>query len=203
METALTVEERLARIEEVLEKSGLGLLAQVGAGETLSENLGLLMDPKNLQLVSLLARFLDQAEALEKLAETLEKLDKSGALAFLGHLSENFGEGLGMLMEPQLLRLVSHGANALDLLSRIEPAAVGMMAGALQKGLAETFTPEVMQDPPRVGLAGLLRQLSDPEVQKALGVLFLLLKALGKAFGHMNEERKALEAMMAKMMPKK
>ncbi len=199
----MTVEERLSRIEEVLEKSGLGLMAQVGVGETLSENLGLLLDPKNLQLVSLLARFLDQAEALEKLAETLEKLECSGALAFLGHLSENFGEGLGMLMEPQVLRLLSHGANVLDILSRIEPAAVGMMAGALQKGLSETFTPEVLRDPPKVGLAGLLRQLSDPEVQKALGVLFLLLKALGRAFGHMNEEMKALEALMAKMMPKR
>ena len=91
----------------------------------------------------------------------------------------------------------------MDILSRIEPAAIGMMAKAMEKGLAETFTPEVMQDPPRVGLAGLFKQLSDPEVQKALGVLFLLLKALGKAFGHMNEERKALEAMMAKMMPRK
>lgn len=49
-----------------------------------------------------------------------------------------------------------------------------------------------MQDPPRVGLAGFFKQLSDPEVQKALGVLFLFLKALGKAFGHMNEERKTL-----------
>ncbi|WP_448566404.1 DUF1641 domain-containing protein [Thermus sp.] len=199
----MTVEERLARLEEILEKSGLGLLAQMGVGETLAENLGLLMEPKNLQLLSLLARYVEQAEALEKLAETLEKLDKSGALAFMGHLSENFGEGLGMLMEPQLLRLISHGANVLDILSRIEPAAIGMMASAMQKGLAETFTPEVMRDPPRVGLAGILKQLSDPEVQKALGVLFLLLKALGKAFGHMNEEMKALEAMMAKMMPKK
>ncbi|GAA6755382.1 hypothetical protein Thermus77420_08580 [Thermus thalpophilus] len=203
MEKTLTVEERLARIEEVLEKSGLGLLAKVGAGDTLSENLGLLLDPKNLELVSLLARFLDQAEALEKLAETLEKLEKSGALAFLGHLSENFGEGLGMLMEPQLLRLVSHGANVLDILSRIEPAAIGMMASALERGLAETFTPETLREPPRVGLVGLLKQLADPEVQKALGVLFLLLKALGKAFGHVNEDMKALEAMMAKMMPKK
>ncbi|WP_018110488.1 DUF1641 domain-containing protein [Thermus igniterrae] len=199
----MTVEERLSHIEEVLEKSGLGLLAQMGAGETLAENLGLLMDPKNLQLLSLLARFLEQAEALEKLAETLEKLDKSGALAFLGHLSENFGEGLGMLMEPQLLRLISHGANVLDILSRIEPAAIGMMAGALQRGLSETFTPEVMRDPPRVGLAGILKQLSDPEVQKAIGVLFLLLKALGKAFGHLNQDMKAIEALMAKMMPKK
>ncbi|WP_167817001.1 DUF1641 domain-containing protein [Thermus tengchongensis] len=203
MEKMLRVEERLAHIEEVLEKSGLGLLAQMGAGETLAENLGLLLDPKNLQLISLLARFLDQAEALEKLAETLEKLEKSGALAFLGHLSENFGEGLGMLMEPQLLRLLSHGANVLDILSRIEPAAIGMMAGALQRGLSETFTPEVMRDPPRVGLTGVLKQLSDPEVQKALGVLFLLLKALGKAFGHLNEDMKAIEALMAKMMPKK
>ncbi|WP_022799304.1 DUF1641 domain-containing protein [Thermus islandicus] len=203
METTLSVEERLARLEEILEKSGLALLAKMGVGDTLAENLGLLLDPKNLQLVSLLARFLDQAEALDKLAETLEKLNRSGALAFLGHLSENFGEGLGMLMEPQLLRLISHGANVLDILSRIEPAAVGMMAGALQKGLAETFTPEVMQDPPRVGLVGLWKQLSDPEVQKALGMLFLLLKAMGKAFGAMNEERRALEAMVAKMMSKK
>ncbi len=203
METPLTVEERLARLEEILEKSGLGLLAQMGVGETLAENLGLLLEPKNLKLLSLLARYVEQAEALEKLAETLEKLDKSGALAFMGHLSENFGEGLGMLMEPQLLRLISHGANVLDILSRIEPAAIGMMASAMQRGLAETFTPEVMRDPPRVGLSGILKQLSDPEVQKALGVLFLLLKAMGRAFGHMNQDMKALEAMMAKMMPKK
>jgi len=203
METTRTVEERLARLEEILEKSGLGLLAQMGVGETLAENLGLLMEPKNLQLLSLLARYVEQAEALEKLAETLEKLDKSGALAFMGHLSENFGEGLGMLMEPQLLRLISHGANVLDILSRIEPAAIGMMASAMQRGLSETFTPEVMRDPPRVGLSGILKMLSDPEVQKALGVLFLFLKALGKAFGHMSEDMKALEAMMAKMMPKK
>jgi uncharacterized protein YjgD (DUF1641 family) len=203
METPLTVEERLARLEEILEKSGLGLLAQMGVGETLAENLGLLLEPKNLKLLSLLARYEEQAEALEKLAETLEKLDKSGALAFMGHLSENFGEGLGMLMEPQLLRLISHGANVLDILSRIEPAAIGMMASAMQRGLSETFTPEVMRDPPRVGLSGMLKQLSDPEVQKALGVLFLLLKAMGRAFGHMNQDMKALEAMMAKMMPKK
>ncbi len=196
----MTLEERLARVEEVLEKSGLALLAQMGTGEVLAENLGLLLDPKNLRLLSLLAQFLEQAEALERLAETLEKLEKSGALAFLGHLSENFGEGLGMLMEPQVLRLVSHGANLLDILSRIEPAAVGLMASALQKGLSETFTPEVMRDPPRVGLAGILKQLSDPEVQKALGVLFLLLKALGRSFGHLNQEMKDLEALMAKMM---
>ncbi len=54
-----------------------------------------------------------------------------------------------------------------------------------------------------MGLAGILRPLSDPEVQKALGVLFLLLKALGKAFGHLNQDMKALEGLMAKMRPKK
>jgi hypothetical protein len=77
MET-LTLEERLERLEAILEKSGLGLLAQMGVGETLAENLGLLMEPKNLKLLSLLARYVEQAEALERLAETLEKLDKSG-----------------------------------------------------------------------------------------------------------------------------
>ena len=74
MEKTLTVEERLDRIEEVLEKSGLALLARMEVGETLAENLGLLMDPKNLQLVSILARFLDQGEALEKLGIPLEEV---------------------------------------------------------------------------------------------------------------------------------
>ena len=66
MEKTLTVEERLDRIEEVLEKSGLALLARMEVGETLAENLGLLMDPKNLQPASILARSLDPGDAPEK-----------------------------------------------------------------------------------------------------------------------------------------
>lgn len=199
----MTVEERLSRIEQILERSGVGLLAQVGVGEVLSENLGLIMEPKNLHLLSLLARFTEEGEALEKLVEILDKLEKSGALAFLGHLSENFGEGLGMLMEPRILKLISHGANVLDLLSRIEPAAIGIAVGAAQKALEETFTPEVVKNPPRVGLAGLFRQLSDPEVQEALGVLVLLLKVLSRTVRNIGEEMKSLEALMAKMMPQR
>ncbi len=198
----MTVEERIQRIEEMLEKSGVGLLAQMEVGKTLSENLGLLMEPQNLQLLSLLAQLIEQKDALEKLTGTLEKLDKSGALAFMGHLAEHFGEGLGMLMEPRVLRLISHGANVLDLLSRVEPTAIGMTVSAAQKAMGETLSLEVIQHPPKVGLTSLFKQLSDPEVQEALGILFLLLKALSRTVHHVGEEVKNLEAMRAKMTPK-
>jgi uncharacterized protein YjgD (DUF1641 family) len=195
--------ERIDHIEEILEKSGITFLAQMNFGETLKDNLGLILDPKNLYIISVLARFVEQAPTLEKLADMLEKMEKSGALSFFGHVSENFGEGLGMAMDPQVLKLFSHLANILDILSRIEPSAIGMLASAIERGLSETFSLDVIKDPPKLGLVGILKQLSDPDVQKALGIIFLFLKALGRAFSHMGEDIKAMEDMIAKVMPKK
>ena len=139
-----TVEERLERIERILEDSGLAFLADVRVGPTLLENLSLLMEPKNL-------------------------------------------------------RLVSHLANLVEVLAQIDPNALGMFVEAAGEAVRETFTDEVLRQPPRVSAAGLLRQLSDPEVQQALGLLFLLLRLLPRTLARLQREREQLESLMEQM----
>ncbi len=197
-----TVEERLERIEKVLEGSGLALLGEMGVGPAVAENLGLLMEPKNLRLLSILARLTEEADALEKVAESLEKLYESGAIELVGTLSESLSENLGMLADPQLLRLLSHGANLLGLLSRIEPNAAGMMTDLFVESLSEVFPKEKLRNPPKVGLAGLLRALSDPEIQKGLGVVLELLRVVARTFDKAKAKEDELMAMMQKMMKK-
>ncbi len=190
-----TVEERLERIEKILEGSGLALLGEMRLGPVLEENLALLAEPKNLRLLSVLDRFLEQADALEKLAETLEKLDRSGALELVGALAETLVENLGQLAEPRNLRLLSHAGKAADVLAQIDSNAAGMMVDLFLEALSE----KKLKDPPRLGLVGLLRALFDPEIQRALGLLFELLRALSRALDKARQKEEELKAMMAKM----
>jgi len=198
-----TVEERLERIERILEGSGLALLGEMRVGPTLEENLALIAEPKNLRLLSILDRFVEQADALEKLAETLEKLDRSGLLSLVGEVSETAVENLGQLAEPRNLRLLSHAGKAVDVLAQIDPNAAGMMIDLFIEALSETFPREKLRNPPRVGLAGLLKALSDPEIQKALGVLLDLLRVIARTFDKARRKEDELMAMMEKMMKKK
>jgi len=197
-----TVEERLERIEQILEDSGIAFLADVKAGPTLVQNLSLLMEPKNLRLLSILDRFVEQADALEHAAEALEKLDKSGVLRLAGDASETLMGNLSLLMEPKNLRLVSHLGNLVDVLARIDPTALGTAIEAVGEAAAETITPEVIQNPPRLGPVSLLSQLGDPEIQQALGLLFLLLRILPRALGRLRREMEEMEQIMAKMAQK-
>ncbi len=198
-----TVEERLERIERILEDSGIGLLGEMRVGPTLAENLALLAEPKNLRLLSVLDRFVEQADALEKLAETLEKLDRSGVLTLAGEVAEALVENLGQLAEPRNLRLLSHAGKAVDVLAQVDPNAAGMMVDLFIESLRETLPPEKLSNPPRLGLAGLLRALGDPEIQRALGFLFELLRALARTFDKAKRKEQELRSMMEKMMAAK
>ena len=195
-----TVEERLERIETILEGSGLALLGEMRVGPTLEENLALLAEPKNLRLLSVLNRFLEQADALEKLAETLEKLDRSGALELVGVLAEILVENLGQLAEPRNLRLLSHAGKAADVLAQIDPNAAGMMVDLFLEALSETLPPRKLKDPPRLGLVGLLRALFDPEIQRVLGLILELLRALSRTLDKAGQkEEEEVRALMEKM----
>ena len=198
-----TVEERLERIEKILEGSGLALLGEMRVGPLLEDNLALLAEPKNLRLLSILDRYVEQADALEKLAETLEKLDESGVLELAGEVSEVLVENLGQLMEPRNLRLISHLGKLTDVLAQIDPNAAGMMTELFIESLTEVFPKEKLRNPPRVGLAGLLRALSDPEIQKGLGVVLELLRVVARTLDKAKAKEDELMAMMEKMMKKR
>ncbi|WP_457638024.1 DUF1641 domain-containing protein [Oceanithermus sp.] len=197
-----TVEERLERIERILDDSGIGFLSEIKLGPTVIENLSLLMEPKNLRLLSILDRFVEQADALEKLATALEKMDKSGVLELAGDVSETVMSNLSLLFEPKNLRLLSHLGNLIDILSGIDPTAMGMVIEAGSKAISETFDEEVIKNPPKVSMVGLLAQLKDPEIQQALGILFLLLRVLPRTMKNLKGEMDEIQAIMDKMMKK-
>jgi uncharacterized protein YjgD (DUF1641 family) len=197
-----TVEERLERIERILDDSGIGFLGEIKLGPTVVENLSLLMEPKNLRLLSVLDRFVEQADALERVAESLEKMDKSGVVALAGDVSETLMSNLSLLFEPKNLRLLSHLGNLVDILSGIDPTAMGMMIEAGTKAMSETFSEETIKNPPRVGMMGLLGQLNDPEIQQALGILFLFLRVLPRMMKNLKGEMDTMQAIMEKMMKK-
>jgi len=197
-----TVEERLERIERILDDSGIGFLGDIKLGPTVVENLSLLMEPKNLRLLSILDRFVEQADALERTAEALEKLDKSGVIALAGDASETLMSNLSLLFEPKNLRLISHLGNLVDILAGIDPTAMGMMIEAGTKAMSETFSEETIKNPPRVGMMGLLGQLNDPEIQQALGILFQLLRVLPRMMKHLKGEMETMQEIMDKMMKK-
>jgi len=197
-----TVEERLERIERILDDSGIGFLSEIKLGPTVIENLSLLMEPKNLRLLSILDRYVEQADALERLAVALEKMDKSGVLELAGDVSETVMSNLSLLFEPKNLRLLSHLGNLIDVLSGIDPTAMGMMIEAGKKAMSETFDEETIKNPPRVSMMGLLSQLNDPEIQQALGILFQLLRVLPRMMKNLKGEMDEIQAIMDKMMKK-
>lgn len=51
----------------------------------------------------------------------------------------------------------------------------------IERALQDPDLDRALINPPRAGLVGILRALSDEEVQKGMGILLRLLKALGKA----------------------
>jgi len=197
-----TVEERLERIERILDDSGIGFLSEIKLGPTVIENLSLLMEPKNLRLLSILDRYVEQADALERLAIALEKMDKSGILELAGEASETVMSNLSLLFEPKNLRLLSHMGNLVDILSGIDPTAMGMMIEAGKKAMSETFSEETIKNPPRVGMMGMLSQLNDPEIQQAMGILFQLLRVLPRMMKNLKVEMDEIQAIMDKMMKK-
>jgi len=73
-------------------------------------------------------------------------------------------------------------APLISMLSIMDSADLNAMGAAMQGGVvcASKALRQVAEDgAPRVGLFGLLSAMRDPEVQKAMGLLVTLLKAMG------------------------
>ncbi len=120
----------------------------------------------SLQGIERLASLLEDpkaAEALARLLETAVKLEESGLLDLVEALAdEKVIRSLSeLLLTPGSLRLLDNLDKLLDI------------AGTAAEALSQPAEP--------VGLSGLLRALGDPEVQRGLGKLVGLLRALGRA----------------------
>lgn len=133
-------------------------------------------------LVALLEDLAEHRETLATLADTADTLDQSGVLDLLqvvGTRDAASGEQLyeTFAENPEDLRAIQNVSLLAGGMSRVNPDTVATAIDGIEEG--PPISREAVADPPQIGLLGALRQLRDPDVKRGLGVLFVVLKAIG------------------------
>lgn len=130
------------------------------------------------ELEAALETIVEHQETIDELLEAAETLEGSGVLDLLtvaGTRDEREGELFYETFadEPGNLRTVQNLSLLAGTLSEVDPDALG--ATLESSGVSA----DEFEEPPEVGLVGILRKLRDPDVRRGLGTAFLLLKAIG------------------------
>lgn len=137
------------------------------------------------RLADLMKLLLDHADELQSLAQQLIELKQSGVLDALMIVINRFEEVIHYLFQdPAIFRTLSLALDGtLGAMAKVETQDVITAKAALQELLVrvvKNLKPELITTAKPVGFWGLLGALSDPEVQRGLGIAIALLKALGK-----------------------
>jgi uncharacterized protein YjgD (DUF1641 family) len=135
-----------------------------------------------------------EAEALAELVEVAVMLKKSGILGWLKALAENgdklielFTSDYPLFRQLGMLQAVGGG------IARLEVGEYVDARMNAEKAFYCAFKGLSKADPagaPRVGLLGMLRWLSDKDVQKGLGFLLMLAKGLGACMGELEKRER-------------
>ncbi|MBE3595600.1 MAG: DUF1641 domain-containing protein [Hydrogenibacillus sp.] len=134
------------------------------------ETIGFLVD----MLESFLARGPELADSVNELVQTLRAGLKTPAYVSRIETALNAGRKMQEFLDsPQVQALFKS-----DVLDTRSVAMVGKVARAMTRAAQETADPSAVQR--RVGLIGLMRALSDPEVQPALNFVFSLARHLSR-----------------------
>jgi uncharacterized protein YjgD (DUF1641 family) len=124
-----------------------------------------------------------QAQALAELLDAVVNLKKSGILGMLSYLADKAEESfLAAATDPALMRLlallssVTYGITNVDTndLSNAQNNLTDLTSCAM-----ESLGKLDLSKPKSVGLLGLMRSLSDPDVSQGLGILLDIMKQLG------------------------
>ena len=73
-------------------------------------------------------------------------------------------------------------AETMAALSKLATAMAGTdLVDVLEKSLQDPDLDRALLDPPKVGSMGLIKAMGDADVQRGMGIMFQLLKSMGKA----------------------
>jgi len=135
--------------------------------------------------VEALKGVISRADTLERLVARLEELDRTGTLDVLVNLAYGAKSLKDMLNDEALgaiSKFVSIVIESYPVVNEFLEIAMSDVAQKVVRAVASEETAKTLESPPQVKLSNLLKWLSDPEVQRGLGVLMILLKAIGKQF---------------------
>ncbi|ACP36777.1 helical membrane plugin domain-containing protein [Saccharolobus islandicus] len=122
---------------------------------------------------------------IENVLNKVEELDRNGALdvAFdIAYVAKTLRD---MLNDEAITHLSSYVSQFLE----VYPKAMDFFEITLSnvpyrmmRAIASEEVKKTLESPPRVSLGGIIRLLSDPEIQRGLGVIFTVIRAIGKEF---------------------
>nr|HDO80130.1 DUF1641 domain-containing protein [Candidatus Bathyarchaeota archaeon] len=120
----------------------------------------------------------DKIEALDKTLQLLSKLNELGILDTVTDILEPevIERAASLIINPSTLRIVDRIDQLTGTLGKIDYDTLEKRINLLNEALKS-----IPEKPKRIGLLGLLGELRDPDVQRGMGVLIELLKAIGKA----------------------
>ena len=118
----------------------------------------------------------ENEEILEKVVDRIVMLEKTGALKTL----EDFAAFIKVAEDTLSDEIVKKNAELITNLSLVSAKFMNDKSLALLDAMGDAIC-RCEKEPEPVGLVGLMRALSDPDVKLAMGFLVNLAKSLGKA----------------------
>lgn len=130
-------------------------------------------------------QIISQASTINYIITKLKELKESGAFDVL----VNFAYALKSLRDALTDDAITNIGTTLSLLLDFLPRAQEFLNYALNppilkimKALSSDEATKLLTNPPKVTLGGIVKQMTDDDVQKGIGVLFAIAKIIGKSY---------------------
>ena len=124
-----------------------------------------------------------QAQALAELLDAIVNLKRSGLLGMISYLADKAEDSfLSAATDPALMRLMAILASVNNGITKVDATVFANAQNNitdLTTCAFEAISKVNLSEPRKVGLLGLMRELSDPDVSQGLGILLDLAKQLG------------------------
>lgn len=197
-----TVNDVLKRINELKESGALDVLlntsyllktlrdmitddALESLGEMSSAYIELGKELARTKTYNNLMELLNNLNGLVELSKKLETMRNDGTLDVLINSAYILKTFKDMINDEALEHISSYISQFLE----AYPKAMDFLNTALHdvpyrmiKAIASEEVKKSLEKPPQLNLIGILRMFNDPEVQRGLGVLFTLIRAIGREF---------------------
>ena len=130
---------------------------------------------RNIKLDEILTE--DKLEALDKTLQLLSKLNKLGILDTVTDIldPETIKRIAILIINPSTLRILDRIDQLTEIIGKIDYDTLQERINIINEALKS-----IPEKPKQIGTLGLLGELRNPDVQKGIGVMIELLKAIGK-----------------------
>jgi len=137
---------------------------------------------KMQSLENLISGVADNKDSLLETLELLQELHNSGIMDALGSLlkaKESAAKiAVGQLTRKPVTNMINNAMAAGGILTELDPETTSKLAKSLTAGLKKAG--QGLEEDSKIGLFDLMKAIKDPDINRALGFGFNLLKGIGE-----------------------